>query len=157
MIWLECCWKRHTVPFNQSINPVTHYLSAVMIYWLLVLEAMLGSKSITVFRQDMAQMHVTGRQQMAQWLITNKPHLTNMNFPKKPWFLRVCSRGSFENSVGKGEIARYEQFLLFPQYFLPFKRTFSYFYSIWNCRLQTLSKWKSLKSVVWERVKESYP
>ena len=26
---------------------------------------------------------------------------------------------AFENIVGKGEIARYEQFLLFPQYFLP--------------------------------------
>ena len=25
----------------------------------------------------------------------------------------------FENTVGKGEIARNEQFLLFPQYFLP--------------------------------------
>ena len=25
---------------------------------------------------------------------------------------------AFENNVGKGEIARYEQFLLFPQYFL---------------------------------------
>ena len=27
---------------------------------------------------------------------------------------------SFENTVGKGEIARNEQFLLFPQCFLPF-------------------------------------
>ena len=35
-------------------------------------------------------------------------------FPKKPWFLRVCSM-SFENPVGKEEIADNEQFLLFPQ------------------------------------------
>ena len=29
-----------------------------------------------------------------------------------------------ENTVGKGEIARYEQFLRFPQHFLPFWITF---------------------------------
>ena len=37
-------------------------------------------------------------------------------FPNKPWFLRVCST-SLENTVGKGETARKEQFLLFPQHF----------------------------------------
>ena len=36
---------------------------------------------------------------------------------------------SFENTVGKGEIARYEQFL-FPQCFLPIWRTFCHFYQI---------------------------
>ena len=55
----------------------------------------------------------------------------------------------FENTVGKGEIARYEQFLLFPQCFLPIWITFCHFRQIWNCRLQTLSLWKSLKFVVW--------
>ena len=59
---------------------------------------------------------------------------------------------SFENTVGKGEIARKEQFLLLPQCFLPTWRTFSSFHQIWNCRLQTLSVWKSLKFVIWERV-----
>ena len=34
---------------------------------------------------------------------------------------------SFENTVGKGEIAHYEQFLLFTQRFLPFWRTFCHF------------------------------
>ena len=57
-------------------------------------------------------------------------------FPNKPWFLRVCSI-FFENNVGKGEIARYEQFLLFPQCFLPIWMTFCHFHYIWNCRLQT--------------------
>ena len=37
-------------------------------------------------------------------------------FPNNAWFLRVCSK-SLENTAGKGEIARYEQFLLFPQCF----------------------------------------
>ena len=35
---------------------------------------------------------------------------------------------SFENTMGKGEIARYEQFLLFPQCFLPIWRTSCYFH-----------------------------
>ena len=52
------------------------------------------------------------------------------------------------NTVGKGEIAHHEQFLLFPQCFLAVKRTFRYFHQMWNCRLQTLSVWKRLKFVV---------
>ena len=35
---------------------------------------------------------------------------------------------SFENTVGKGEIACNEQILLFPQCFLPFWRTFCHFH-----------------------------
>ena len=54
--------------------------------------------------------------------------LTNP-FPNKPWFLLVCST-SLENTVGKGEIARYEQFLLCPQCFLPVCRTFCHFHQI---------------------------
>ena len=71
---------------------------------------------------------------------------------------------SFENTVGKGEIARDEQFLLYPQSFLPVFsffpesflpvwRYFFHFYQIHNYRLQSFSVWKSLKFVVWERVK----
>ena len=36
-------------------------------------------------------------------------------FPNKPMFLHGCNLLSFENTVGKGEIARNEQFLLFPK------------------------------------------
>ena len=61
---------------------------------------------------------------------------------------------SFENTVGKGEIARNEQFLLFPQFFLPFRRTFRHFRLTKHRHLQALSIWKGLKFVVWERVKE---
>ena len=60
---------------------------------------------------------------------------------------------SLENTVGKGEIARNEQFLLFPHCFLTYWKTFSHVHQISNCRLQTLSIWKSKKFVVWERVK----
>ena len=62
----------------------------------------------------------------------------------------------FENT-GKKEIARNEQFLLFPQCFLPIWITFCHFHQIWNCRLQTLSVWKSLKFVVWYWVKQNSP
>ena len=54
-----------------------------------------------------------------------------------------------ENTVGNGEIARNEQFLLFPQCFLPVWKTFCHFPQISNCRLQTLSDKKCLKFVVW--------
>ena len=59
---------------------------------------------------------------------------------------------TLENTMEKGEIAFNEQILLFPKRFLPIRRSFCHFYQIWNCRLQTLLVWKSLKFVVWERV-----
>ena len=51
---------------------------------------------------------------------------------------------SFENTVGKREIAHNEQFLLFPQCFLPIWRTLCHLSQIWTC-LQTHSVWKSPK------------
>ena len=74
-------------------------------------------------------------------------------FPKQALVFRYLQCKSFENTAGKGEIARYEQFLLFPQCFIPLLRTSCYFHQIKNCRLQTLSVWTSLKFVVWESVK----
>ena len=55
---------------------------------------------------------------------------------------------SFENTVEIGKNAHKEQFLLFPQGFLPFWRTFYHFHHFWNCRLQILSVLKSLKLVI---------
>ena len=72
-------------------------------------------------------------------------------FPDKPWFLRICST-SLENSVGKGEIALKKQFLLFPQHFLTFQKTFHHFHQLKKCCLQTLPTWENLKVVIWERV-----
>ena len=57
----------------------------------------------------------------------------------------------FENIVGKGEIARDEQFLLFPQCFLPILRTFCHFLKFGNCRLTILSVEKFF--VLWETFK----
>ena len=53
--------------------------------------------------------------------------------------------------MSKGEIAHFEQFLLFPQSFLTFRETPRHYHQIWNCRLQTHSVWQSLKFVIWER------
>ena len=75
------------------------------------------------------------------------------SFPKQALVFTCLQYKSFENTVGKGEIARNEQFLLFPKCFLPIWRTFCHFHQGQNCRLQTLSVLKSLKFVVWERVK----
>ena len=51
-------------------------------------------------------------------------------FPNKPWFLRVCSTCLLKNNVGNGEIARNEQFLLFPHCFLPVWRTSCHFHQL---------------------------
>ena len=50
--------------------------------------------------------------------------LTMPNLQKKRLLIFKIFNKAFENTVGKGEIARNEQFLLFPQRFLPFWRTF---------------------------------
>ena len=73
-------------------------------------------------------------------------------FPKRALVFTCLQDKSFENTVGKGEIAHYEQFLLFPQCFLSVWRAFCHFQQILK-KMQTLSVWKSLKFVVWERVK----
>ena len=57
--------------------------------------------------------------------------------------------------MGKGEIARDERFLPFPQSFLPACRNFCHCHQGWKCRLQTLSVWKSPKFVVLKRVNAS--
>ena len=60
-------------------------------------------------------------------------------FQDKPWLLCVFTYKPFKNIVRKVEIARNEQFLLFPHCFLPVWRTFCRLYRVCNCCLQTLS------------------
>ena len=45
-------------------------------------------------------------------------------FPKQSLVFTRLQYKSFEITVGKGEIARKKQFLLFPQYFLPILESF---------------------------------
>ena len=51
-------------------------------------------------------------------------------FPNKPWFFSVCITRLLKTLLQKGEIARNEQFLLFPQCFLPIWKTFCHFHHI---------------------------
>ena len=76
------------------------------------------------------------------WLHLNFVIIFVNPFPNKPCFLRVCSRSRLKTLWEKEKL----------QCFLPFWRTFCHFYKILNCCLQTLSVWKILKFVVWERV-----
>ena len=71
------------------------------------------------------------------------------------WPLVTCLQyKTFENTVEKGEIARNGQFLLFPKVFSTFLEDFPAFSS--NLKLSSacrLSVWKTLKFVIWERIK----
>ena len=78
--------------------------------------------------------------------------MSSWPFPRQSLVFTCLQYKSFENTVGKREIARNEQFRLFPQCFLSFWRTFCHFQKLLNCHLQTLSVWKSLKSAIWKRV-----
>ena len=68
-------------------------------------------------------------------------------FPKQALVFACLQYKSFENTVGKGEIARYEQYLLYPQCFLPIWKSSCYFHQIQNCHLQTL-KLEDSESIV---------
>ena len=82
-------------------------------------------------------------------------------FTKQASVFRCLQYKSFENTVGKGEIARNELFLLFPQCFLPVCKTFCHFneFEIVVCKLfefgrvqkfdvlvktQTIGQWNSI-------------
>ena len=79
------------------------------------------------------------------WLIMSQPFPTQalvFTCLQYKVFENTLQYKVFENTVGKGEIAHQVQFLLFPQCF----------HAIRNYLPQTLSVWKSLKFVIWERV-----
>ena len=64
---------------------------------------------------------------------------TDLPFPKQALVFTCLQCKPFENTAGKGEIARDEQFLLFLHCFLPIRITFCHFCQVQNCHLQTLS------------------
>ena len=74
-------------------------------------------------------------------------------FPNKPWFLRVCSTCLLKTLREKEKLLVTSNFSFSHSVFYSFEWTFCQFHHIWNCCLQTLSVWKSLKFVVRERVK----
>ena len=71
---------------------------------------------------------------------------THVNPPPKQALVFTCLQSkSFENSVGKREIARNDQFLLFPHCFLHIWRTFSHFHQISKLSSAIFSVWKHLQ------------
>ena len=58
-------------------------------------------------------------------------------FPKQALALRCMQYKSFENTVRKEEIARNEQFYIYPQCFLPVRKPFAIFikFEIVDCKL----------------------
>ena len=63
------------------------------------------------------------------WTSLKFCHLVmGLPFPKQALVFICLQYKSFENTVGKGEIACNEQFLLFTQCFLPVWRTFCHFH-----------------------------
>ena len=56
-----------------------------------------------------------------------------LSFPKQSLIFTCLQYKFFENTVGKGDIARNQKFLFFQQYFLPL--SLCHFYKIWNCGL----------------------
>ena len=76
-------------------------------------------------------------------------------FPKQALVFTCLQYKSFENTVGKGAIM--SNFSFSHDVFYLFLRIHCHFHQILSCRLQTLSVWKSRKSVIWERVKRKDP
>ena len=86
--------------------------------------------------------------------LTAVVHIWHINpFPNKPWFLHVCCTSLLKTLWEKKKLLITSNFSFSPQCFLPVCRAFCHFQQIWNYCLQTLSGRKSLKIVIWERVK----
>ena len=88
--------------------------------------------------------HVYSKQYLAVFIL----FISINPFPNKALFLRVCSTSVLKTPWEKQKLLVR---CVCPQFFLSFWKLSSSSF-IWNC-LQTLSVWKSLKFVIWERVK----
>ena len=74
-------------------------------------------------------------------------------FRNKPWILRVCrTLCPLETLWEKEKLLVMSNFSFSHSVFYTVLENFLQFHQIWNCCLQSLSLWKSLKFVVWERV-----
>ena len=74
-------------------------------------------------------------------------------FPNNPWFLRVCSTSLLKTLWEKEKLLITSNSSFSHSVFYSLGWTYCQFHRIGNCRLLTLSVWKSLKFVIWERVK----
>ena len=84
---------------------------------------------------------------------------SNFSFSPSVFYLKtrwekeklLTTKTLWEITVGKREIAHYIS--PFPTVFSTCWRAVCHFHKILNCRMQTVSIWKSLNFVIWERVK----
>ena len=90
-----------------------------------------------------------------KWMVFNSwTTLTFNPFPNKPWLLFVCSTSLLKTLREKEKLLIMSNFS-FSHSVFTWGWTLCHFQQIRNCRLQTLSVWKSLKFVVWERVNQT--
>ena len=73
-------------------------------------------------------------------------------FPNKPWFLHVCSTSLLKTLWEKEKLLVTSNFSFSNSVFYPFGELSAILIKFKNCHLQTLSVWKRLKFVIWERV-----
>ena len=74
-------------------------------------------------------------------------------FPNKPWFVRVFISSLLKTLWEKEKLLVKSNFSFSHRVFYSFLELSAIFTKFENCLLQILTVWKSLKSVVWERVK----
>ena len=101
-------------------------------------------KEFCIFKLHLfCRLSIRTRQKICR-LLTHSHTMTPFDTSGKQAFWKHCGKRRTCN----------EQFLLYPQCFLPIQRTFWFFFffffhQIQNCRLQTVSIWTSLKFVIW--------
>ena len=85
---------------------------------------------------------------------TNPCYNNSEPFPKQALAFRYLQYKTFENTVGKGEIAQNKQFLLFTQCVLPFWRIFWHFHQ--SKLLSENFRFESQQFVIWERLRRTH-
>ena len=174
----SCLTLYHTIPTFNHHPPINSSFENIVVKgenagnqsFLLFLQCFLPShKQFSIFNIHLQILWTWTSPKFCHWylvkLLTWSWVVKDNPLPNKPLFLRVCSTSllktlwekekllvtsnfSFSHSVFK-RLASYQQFFLFPLYFLPVWRTSCHLHPVWNSHLQTLSVWKSLKFVVW--------
>ena len=74
------------------------------------------------------------------------------SFSNKPWFLRVCGKSLLKTLWEKEKLLVTSNFSFSHSVFYPFGELSAIFMNFEIVRLPTLSVWRCLKFVVWERV-----
>ena len=77
-------------------------------------------------------------------------------FTSKPWFLCVCSTSLLKTLGEKKKLLVTSNFSFSQSVFYPLRKLSSIFIEFKNCHLHTLSVWKRLNFVAWERAKQYF-